>query len=87
MAGPTRTHLSDLRGAIDSTRGITGFVYRSVRSAMRLVGHGLDASLAPVRALLPDGAIHADARCLRVRGQLRVWRLSRAHRQPGRDRD
>jgi hypothetical protein len=44
------------RAAIDSTRGITGFVYRSVRGGMRLVSHGLDASLAPVAALLPDGA-------------------------------
>ncbi len=88
MAAPTRTHLSDLRGAarmaldagvsitdivermhrtiqvlplplgrspIDTTRGITGFVYRSVRGSMRLVSRGLDASLAPAMALLPDG--------------------------------
>lgn len=88
MARPTRTHLSDLRGATrmaldagagitdivermhrtiqvlppplgrhatDSTRGITGFVYRSVRGSMRLISRGLDASLAPAAALLPDG--------------------------------
>jgi pimeloyl-ACP methyl ester carboxylesterase len=41
---------------IDSTRGITGFVYRSVRDGMRLVGKGVDASLAPVSAMLPEGA-------------------------------
>jgi pimeloyl-ACP methyl ester carboxylesterase len=37
------------------TRGITGFVYRRVRGGMRLVGHGIDASLAPFAALLPEG--------------------------------
>jgi pimeloyl-ACP methyl ester carboxylesterase len=88
MPAPTRTHVSDLRGAtrlaIDAgigitdivermhrtiqlrpgpmgraaagtTRGITGFVYRSVRGGMRLVGHGLDAGLAPAAALLQEG--------------------------------
>jgi pimeloyl-ACP methyl ester carboxylesterase len=88
MAAPTRTHLSDLRGAarmaldagagitdivermhrtiqvlplplgrgpVDTTRGITGFVYRSVRGSMRLIGRGLDAGLAPAMALLPHG--------------------------------
>jgi len=39
----------------DSTRGITGFVYRRVRGTMRIVGKGLDATLAPVAALLPEG--------------------------------
>lgn len=43
------------RHATDSTRGITGFVYRSVRGGMRLISRGLDASLAPAMALLPDG--------------------------------
>jgi len=37
------------------TRGITGFVYRSVRGGMRLARHGIDASLAPLAALLPEG--------------------------------
>ena len=37
------------------TRGITGFVYRSVRGGMRLAGHGIDAGLAPLTALLPEG--------------------------------
>lgn len=40
----------------ESTRGITGFVYRTVRGSMDLIGRGLDLSLAPVAALLPDGA-------------------------------
>jgi len=39
----------------DTTRGITGFVYRRVRGGMRLVGHGIDATLAPLIALLPEG--------------------------------
>jgi pimeloyl-ACP methyl ester carboxylesterase len=88
MTKPTRTHLSDLRGAArmafdastgivdivesmhrtvqrvpgplgpkptDRTRGITGFVYRTVRGSMRLVGTGLDRALAPVAELLPEG--------------------------------
>ncbi len=88
MPGPTRVHLSDLRGAarmaIDATagvaaivekmhrtiqvlplpvgraeagatRGITGFVYRSVQGSVRLIGRGIDLGLAPVVALLPEG--------------------------------
>jgi pimeloyl-ACP methyl ester carboxylesterase len=88
MAGPTRTHLSDLRGAArmafdatagiagivekmhrtiqtvplpigraepGGTRGITGFVYRSVQGSVRLIGRGIDLGLAPVVALLPEG--------------------------------
>ena len=88
MTKPTRTHLSDLRGATrmafdastgivdivesmhrtvqrvpgplgpkptDSTRGITGLVYRTVRGSMRLIGTGLDRALAPVAELLPAG--------------------------------
>jgi pimeloyl-ACP methyl ester carboxylesterase len=88
MAGPTRIHLSDLRGAArmafdatagvaeivekmhrtiqvlplpvgraepGATRGITGFVYRSVRGSVRLIGRGIDLGLAPVVALLPEG--------------------------------
>jgi len=43
------------RGPVDTTRGITGFVYRSVRGSMRLLSLGIDASLAPAMALLPDG--------------------------------
>jgi pimeloyl-ACP methyl ester carboxylesterase len=39
----------------DATRGITGFVYRSVRGGMNLVGKGIDVGLAPVIALLPEG--------------------------------
>jgi pimeloyl-ACP methyl ester carboxylesterase len=37
------------------TRGITGFVYRSVRGGMRMVGRGIDMSLAPLTVLLPEG--------------------------------
>src|SRR5512139_1198029 len=40
---------------VDATRGITGLVYRSVRGGLRLVGHGLDMSLAPLTAMLPEG--------------------------------
>ena len=88
MPGPTRTHLSDLRGAArmafdatagvagivekmhrtiqvrplpvgrtepGSTRGITGFVYRSIQGSVRLIGRGIDLGLAPIVALLPEG--------------------------------
>lgn len=41
--------------ATGTTRGITGLVYRSIRDVMRVVGFGIDASLAPVLALLPEG--------------------------------
>lgn len=37
-----------------ATRGLTGFVYRSIRATTRLVGRGLDAGLSPVAALLPE---------------------------------
>ncbi|NJD33152.1 MAG: alpha/beta hydrolase [Gammaproteobacteria bacterium] len=88
MAGISRNHVSDVRGAsrmlldasagvvdvvermhrtiqrrpgplgqpiVEATQGITGFVYRSIRGSMRLIGQGLDASLAPVEGLLPAG--------------------------------
>ena len=88
MPGPTRNHLSDLRGAArmafdatagvagivekmhrtiqvrplpvgraeaGSTRGITGFVYRSIQGSVRLIGRGIDLGLAPIVALLPEG--------------------------------
>jgi hypothetical protein len=42
------------RGA-GRTRGITGFVYRCVHGATRLVGTGLDAALTPLAGLLPEG--------------------------------
>jgi len=38
----------------DNTRGLTGFVYRSIRGTTRLVGKGIDAGMAPVTALLPE---------------------------------
>lgn len=39
----------------DRPGGITGFVYRTVRGGIGLVGKGVDASLAPVTSMLPDG--------------------------------
>ena len=39
----------------DATRGLTGLIYRTVRGTTQLIGRGLDASLAPVAALLPEG--------------------------------
>ena len=92
MATPTRTQVSDFRGAArlafdatvgitdlvekmhrtiqvaplpigkprtDATRGITGFVYRSVRGVTKLVGLGVDAGLGPLNALLPEGECSA----------------------------
>ena len=43
------------RSPLESTKGLTGFVYRSVRGATRLVGGTVDAALAPLVAL-PSGA-------------------------------
>lgn len=43
------------RPVLENTRGITGFVYRSVRGSMQLIGRGIDASLAPFEGLLPAG--------------------------------
>ena len=37
------------------TKGITGLVYRSVRGGVRLIGAGVDVSLASVVGLLPQG--------------------------------
>jgi pimeloyl-ACP methyl ester carboxylesterase len=39
----------------DATRGITGFVYQSIRGSMRLVGRGVDTALESVEPLLPEG--------------------------------
>jgi len=38
----------------EATAGITGFVYRNVRGGMRLLGRGLDMSLAPIAEMLPE---------------------------------
>ena len=38
-----------------STRGITGFVYRSIQGSVRLIGRGIDLGLAPIVPLLPEG--------------------------------
>ena len=88
MPVPTRSHLSDFRGAArmiadaaeattevvekmhrtiqvnpgplgvsvtDRTKGITGLVYRSIRTGIRLVGQAIDAGLPPLMMLLPEG--------------------------------
>jgi hypothetical protein len=39
----------------EPTRGITGFVYRSVRGSVGLLGRGLDATLGPLEQWLPAG--------------------------------
>ncbi len=39
----------------DATRGLTGLIYRSIRGTTRIIGKGLDAGLAPVATLLPEG--------------------------------
>jgi len=39
----------------DRTQGISGLVYRSIRTGIRLVGRVVDASLAPAMMLLPEG--------------------------------
>ncbi len=38
----------------ETTSGLTGFVYRSIRGTTKLVGQGLDAGMAPFSALLPE---------------------------------
>jgi pimeloyl-ACP methyl ester carboxylesterase len=43
------------RSVQEPTRGLTGLIYRSVRGGFRLAGAGIDASLAPASALLPEG--------------------------------
>ncbi len=35
----------------ESTRGLTGLIYRSIRGTTRVIGKGLDAGLAPVASL------------------------------------
>ncbi len=41
--------------ANDRTRGITGLVYRTIEGGMRMIGKGIDSSLEPIAALLPEG--------------------------------
>jgi hypothetical protein len=43
------------------TRGITGFVYRSIRGTTGLVGQGLDAALAAAQALMPPATVPEGA--------------------------
>ena len=40
---------------VDATSGVTGLVYRSIRGSMQLIGEGVDASLAPLERLFPEG--------------------------------
>jgi pimeloyl-ACP methyl ester carboxylesterase len=42
-----------------NTGGLTGFVYNSIRGTTRFIGRGLDAGMAPVTALLPEGMTNA----------------------------
>lgn len=44
------------RATLDPTRGITGFVYRSVRGITRVVGRTIDAALRPLEPLLADAS-------------------------------
>jgi pimeloyl-ACP methyl ester carboxylesterase len=44
----------------ESTRGLTGLIYRSIRGTTRVIGKGLDAGLAPVAAFLPEGESSAS---------------------------
>ena len=119
MAAPTRTHLSDLRGAtrmaLDAGAGITDIVERMHRTIQVLplpLGRGRSTRRAaspasciaayaaecawsaadwmrawPPRWRCCRTAIDTGARRVPVGGQRRLWRLSRAHRQPARDRD
>ena len=43
-----------------NTGGLTGFIYSSIRGTTRLVGRGLDAGMAPVTALLPEGVSNSS---------------------------
>ncbi len=43
------------RPIVEATRGITGFVYGTIRGSVQLIGEGVDASLAPLEGLLPHG--------------------------------
>ena len=45
------------RATLDPTRGITGFVYRSVRGVMRVVGSTIDAVLRPLEPLLAEAPV------------------------------
>jgi len=48
------------------TKGITGLVYRSVRGGVRLIGAGVDVSLASVVMFLPQGEIAPGREALRA---------------------
>jgi pimeloyl-ACP methyl ester carboxylesterase len=40
---------------VEATQGITGFVYRSIRGSVGLIGHGFDSALARFEGKLPAG--------------------------------
>jgi pimeloyl-ACP methyl ester carboxylesterase len=40
---------------VEVTQGITGLVYRGIRSGIGLIGHGLDSALARIEGILPAG--------------------------------
>ena len=39
----------------ETTSGLTGLIYRTIRGTTRVIGKGLDAGLTPVAAFLPEG--------------------------------
>jgi len=39
----------------ESTHGLTGLIYKTIRGTTRVIGKGLDAGLTPVAAFLPEG--------------------------------
>ena len=48
----------------ESTRGLTGLIYRTIRGTTRVIGKGLDAGLTPVAAFLPEGESTAGRNAL-----------------------
>jgi pimeloyl-ACP methyl ester carboxylesterase len=44
----------------ESTRGLTGLIYKTIRGTTRVIGKGLDAGLTPVAAFLPEGETTAS---------------------------
>ncbi len=49
-------HIKTPAGAVARTRGVSGFVYRSVRGITHLVGGGIDMALRGLQPLLGDAA-------------------------------
>lgn len=40
---------------VEATQGLTGFIYRSIRGSMELIGHGFDSALVRFEGRLPAG--------------------------------